>query len=923
MSAMILATKLHIPQPRPGFVSRPHLIARLQDGLAAGHKLTLISASAGFGKTTLLSEWIGGFHSRTGSSHHQAGIRYPQACWVSLDEADSDLSRFLVYLIAALRTIQPGFGESALAALQTPQPPPSESLLAILLNEISELPGKYILVLDDYHLLDSAAVDAALDFVLDHLPAQLHLVLASREDPPLPLARLRARNQMTELRAADLRFSASEASDFLKRVMGLALSTEEIASLEARTEGWIAGLQLAALSMREHDDIAGFIQSFTGSHRFVLDYLLEEVLRHQPQDVQEFLLRTSILDRMCAPLCDAVLGASKVSSDFLESLERGNLFLVPLDNERCWYRYHHLFSDFLRQRLSQKYDRQEITHTHIRASEYFEQYGDLAESFRHAISAGDLERAARLAEVAWQGMDGTFQTAAWLGWVKQIPERMLLVRPVLLAQTGWSHMDAGNTEESEANLKNAESCLERPLEELVVVEKEQFRTLPARIAMARAYNALVQNLFDDAIKFVEMAQSMAPPDDAFLQAQASSILSGTHWASGNLDSAYALMNHWVNAAQQAGNLVFAVVSSFAKADILTAQGRLGKAMQVYEDALELASAHGLENFTAHHHLGLGLLYHEIGRDEYARQYIQKSFELEGNSSLVDWAYRKSLALGRLKESEGDWPGVLEALDNARRFYVRTPLPNLRPVEAMRACIYLKQGDVPKAQAWARQSGLLLSQVPDYFREFEYLTLVRVGLAESLDEQSLADIDNVLACLLEKAESQNRFFSQMEILMTQALVNRARRDSTGAQQALRRVLHIAQPEGYLRFFVTEGEIARLLIADYRLQIVKSGQAKPDSSLGYVEKILAVFPQLGNVPIQKSKTQNFTSEMAEALSERELEVLRLVAQGLSNHDISQNLFVAISTVKGHNQRIFAKLQVSSRTEAVARAHALGLL
>jgi LuxR family maltose regulon positive regulatory protein len=393
VSTPILATKLYAPQPQQGVISRPRLIERLNQGLH--RKLTLISASAGFGKTTLLGEWI-------------AGCGRP-AAWLSLDERDSDSTRFLAYLLAALQTVEADIEEGVLGALQSPQPPPTESILTALLNEIAAVEEDFVLVLDDYHVVDAKPIDDALAFLLEHLPPRMHLVIATREDPQLPLARLRARGQMAELRVADLRFTPSEAAEFLRGVMGLDLSVEDIAALETRTEGWIAGLQLAAISMRGHKDAASFIESFTGSHRFVLDYLVEEVLGQQPESIQTFLLRTSILERLCGPLCDAVLqGPSASGQETLEYLERANMFLIPLDNERRWYRYHHLFAELLRQRLqgsAASLTEDEVAELHVRASRWYEDNGLESEAIHHALIAQDFERAASLIELSWRAMD--------------------------------------------------------------------------------------------------------------------------------------------------------------------------------------------------------------------------------------------------------------------------------------------------------------------------------------------------------------------------------------------------------------------------------------------------------------------------------------------------------------------------------------
>lgn len=899
MSAPILATKLYAPPPRPRLVFRPRLIDQLNEGLRSSRKLTLISAPAGFGKTTLVSEWI--------------TVCGRPTAWLSLDEGDNEPTQFLTYLVVALQTIVPNIGAEVLGALQSPQPPPIKLILTALINEITNVPNNlstgsgqgFILVLDDYHIIDSKPVDNALTFLLEHLPSKMHLVISTREDPHLPLSRLRVRGQLTELRAADLRFTPSEASEFLNQVMGLHLSAEDVAALEKRTEGWVAGLQLAALSMQGKVDASEFIRSFSGANQFVLDYLLEEVLQRQPQHVQGFLLRTSILNRLNSSLCDA-LNESTSAQETLEQLERGNLFVISLDDERSWYRYHHLFRDLLRQRLSQKHRKEEIASMHIRASEWFEQNGEIGEAFQHAMSAADFNRAAGLAETAWLAMDESFQTGTWLGWVNQLPLSVRRVRPVLLTQVGWSYMDAGNVMLSESSLRDAEASLKRPLAEMVIVEKEQFRTLPARIAFARAYNAQTQNRFDDVVRYVETALDIIPHEDQYMQAQASSILSTTYWASGELDKSFELMSNWVNAAQQAGNIAFAVAASFGKADILIAQGRLRDAMQVYQTALSLAAEHGAEQHTAHHHLGLGLLHHEMGEDEPAAQHLQKAFELGRQTTIVDWRYRKSLAQAHLKESEGDLRSALELLNDAQRFYVRTPIPNLRPVEAMQARIHIKQNHLNKAQAWAHQSGLSLQDTPIFLNEFGHLTLARIVLAENQNDQHFQTMLQMLESLLKQAESQNRLRSRIDILITQALAFSAK-DSAKALAALEQALTLAEPEGYLRLFVDEGKPMAELLSKFKSSRLQQ----------YANRILAALtPSI--------HPSSFSIQpLIDPLSDRELEVLRLIAQGLSNQEITQKLVVALSTVKGHNLRIFAKLQAKSRTEAVARARELGLL
>jgi len=905
MSVQILATKLYIPPPRPGFVPRPRLIERLNEG--RGRKLTLVSAPAGFGKTTLVGEWI---------SHPALPVEQGssmRAAWLSLDEDDGDPARFLAYLVAALQTIDAELGKGVLAALRSPQPPPAETLLTGLVNEIAALPEHFVLVLDDYHQVDSEAVDRALTFLLEHLPPQMHLVIAGREDPPLPLARLRARGQLAELRAADLRFTPAEAAEFLNRAMGLNLSEGDVAALEARTEGWIAGLQLAALALQApapgpgQEDAAGFIQSFTGSHRFVLDYLLEEVLQRQPALIQAFLLRTSILDRLCGSLCDAILRDADVSGqETLEALERANLFIVPLDGERRWYRYHHLFGDLLRERLGRPPGFAEL---HLRASRWHAEHGDLGTAFHHAHTAGDFLRAAELAEAAWQGMDESFQTAAWRGWVGKLPEEVIRARPVLCTQLGWAFMDAGDPGASESRLRDAERCLERSAD----------ASLPGRIAMARAYNAQVQGDLPATVKYAELALRLLPADDFLRRAQATVTLEFTHWVSGDLEAAGQSIIHWMESMQRAGNLVYVVASGFALADIRAGQGRLRDAEQAYRDALALAAAQGAEaeGITAHHHLGLAMLAHERGDDETRAQCLEKARQLGEQTTLVDWPYRRNLAQAQLKEAEGDLEAALTLLAEAKRVYVKNPVPDLRPIAALQARVHLRQGRLDKARAWAKERGLRAGDEASYLREFELLTFARVLIAG----RSFSGVDELLERLLEAADEQARLGSVLEILVTQALAHEVQGSRSRALAALERALTLAEPEGYVRLFAGEGEPMRRLLTDLRASIEKQSQGRAHPLAAYMDRLLAAFAP--PTAASQSAIGNRQSAMIEPLSERELEVLRLIAQGLSNGEISRRLSLALSTVKGHNLRIFGKLQAQNRTEAVARARELGLL
>jgi len=580
MSTPTLATKLYIPLPRPKVVLRPHLIERLNEGLhqnqGFGRKLTLISAPAGFGKTTLVSEWV-------------AGCGRPIA-WLSLDDGDNDPTRFLTYLVAALQTLAlskveglaPSVGAGVLAALQSPQPPPSEALLTALINEIATIRESFVLVLDDYHLIEAKPVDDALAFLVEHLPPQMHLVIATREDPQLPLARLRARGQLTELRAADLRFTPAEAADFLSQVMGLSLTAENIAALETRTEGWIAGLQLAAISMRGHQDVTSFIKSFTGSHHFVLDYLVEEVLQQQTESVQTFLLRTSILDRMCGPLCDAVLGSPAASGqEILEYLERANLFSVPLDSERHWYRYHHLFGDLLRQRLGQSLTLGEIAEYHIRASQWYEDNGLGFEAFRHATAANDVERAERLME--GKGIPLHFRGAvnAILAWLASLPKSVLDARPLLWVRSATMALTAGQTTGVEEKLQAAEDALKN------ADLDPQTRDLIGQIACARATLAVTRYQPEAMIIQAHRALDYLLPENLRFRFTANWALSTAYQLQGDRAAASRALSEALSISQTSASTFSTILAITHLGRLQELANQLYRAAETYRRVLQM------------------------------------------------------------------------------------------------------------------------------------------------------------------------------------------------------------------------------------------------------------------------------------------------------------------------------------------------
>jgi LuxR family maltose regulon positive regulatory protein len=915
VSTSILATKLYIPPPRPKVVLRPRLIERLNEGISSGCKLTLISASAGFGKTTLVSEWLVGCDQKV--------------AWLSLDEGDNDPTRFLTYLVAALQTIAPNIGKGVLAILQSPQPPPTELILTTLLNDITTISDSFILVFDDYHLIDAKSVDNALTFLIEHLPPKMHLVITTREDPHLPLARLRARGQCTELRAADLRFTPAEAAEFLNRVMGLDLSAEDITALESRTEGWIAGLQLAALSVQGREDIASFIQAFTGSHRFVLDYLVEEVLQHQPEHIRSFLLQTAILDRLCAPLCNAVTERED-GKEILEILERNNLFLIPLDDKRQWYRYHHLFADVLKTHLMEAQPEQ-VSSLHQQASAWYEQNGFPPDAIHHALAAKDFERAAGLIELARSAMALSFQSSTWLNWVKALPDVLIRARPVLSVGYAWALLDGGELEASEARLQAAERWLDAPTDQMVVVDQEQFRSLPASIATARAYRSLALGDVPCAIKYAQQALELTPDDDQTRHNQATSLLWLAQYTSGDLQAAERSLADFHTNLRKTGDILTMIGITFLLADIRVALGHLHEAESSYQQTLRLATGQGepVPLGTADLYRGLGELTVERGDLEAAAQYLLTSQKLGERTTTTDWPHRLCVSQARLKEAQGDLDGALALLDEAERVIIRVPLPDVRPVAALKARVWLKQGRLAEALRWAREQGLTVDDDILYTREFEHITLARVLIAASKSDREAGTLDEatrLLGRLLQAAEAGRRMGSVIEILLLQALAFQAQDNLPHALAPLERALTLAEPEGYVRIFVDEGEAMRLLIE-------KQSRNRDHPLSAYVDKLLATFTQpaaaLKSAIIhQKSDTiepevRPAKNMLVEPLSERELEVLKLLRSELSGPEIAKHLIVSLHTLRTHTNNIYNKLGVNTRRAAVRRAEELDLL
>ncbi|GAB4508289.1 MAG: LuxR C-terminal-related transcriptional regulator [Anaerolineae bacterium] len=898
MSIPILATKLHIPLPRPDLVQRPRLMTHLNAGLH--RKLTLVSAPAGFGKTTLLSTWLA-------ESGHPAA-------WLSLEAGDSDPVQFLTYMVAALQTADGSIGQTVLDALHTSQPPTLDALLTPLLNDLAALPDRLVLVLDDYHVIESNEVDQALAFLLEHLPPQLHMVIATREDPQLPLARLRVRNQLTECRVGDLRFTTDEAADFLNQVMGLHLLAADVAALERRTEGWIAGLQLAALSMQGRADSTAFIDMFTGSHRFVVDYLVEEVLRRQPEPIRRFLLHTSILERLNGALCDAVTEGHG-SQKMLETLERGNLFVVPLDSTRDWYRYHHLFAEALRNYVLHEQP-ETVPALHRRASIWYTENDFPHDAIRHALASGDFQHAADLIERVWPPMDEYYQSGTWMGWAKMLPGEVVLNRPILCVGYGRSLLYTGELEAAELWLQAAERWLNTPAEarhSMRVADEVQFEMLPAAIQCARAYRALAEGDFAASLHYTQRALEVVIESDELSRIQAIVLSATAYLANGDLARADQTLSDFTAQMQSRGRMTDAIELVYVIGDIRTTCGQLRRAYRAYEHAFQLVADLGNPLLISVEDLyrGVAELYREWGQFDTAEDHLLAAEELsEQNIRRPGWQHRLCMTWARLKVSQGEMEAALALLDEAQQHTTRLPLPLVQPAAAAKARIWIAQGKLDAAQAWALQYEITPEGNITYLREYEFITLARLLIARSQQSGAVEGMQvalRLLARLLEAAEEGGKMGSAIEILILQALAYDAQGDRPGALVPLQRALTLAEPEGYLRLFVDEGAPMAVLLAEAFRQNIR-----PE----YTRRLLAGFT---TSPVKAAAVQ----PLIEPLSERELDVLRLLNTDLNGPDIARQLMVSLNTMRTHTKNIYSKLGINSRRAAVRRAEELGLL
>lgn len=895
----LLATKLYVPPTRPGLVSRPRLLERLGEGPSA--RLILISAPAGFGKTTLVTEWLADEKLR--------------AAWISLDQGDNDLARFFGYVIAALQTTVPEIGRTAQGLLHGPQVPPVESILTLLVNELCTLPGRLVLVFDDYQAIDAPLVHTAVSFLLDSLPPQVQIVIATRVDPPLPLARLRSRGLLVEIRAEDLRFSRQEAATFLNQGMGLCLSAPDIARLEDRTEGWIAGLQMAALFLqgRQSDEASNLIQAFSGSYHYILDYLMEEVLSRQPEQVQAFLVQTSILERLSGPLCDALTGQTGGQAT-LEQLDKANLFLVPLDHECRWYRYHHLFADLLRARLQQSQPDLNAP-LHLRAAEWYERQGLVSEAVTHALAARDFERATRLVDHSVESLFARGEFTTVLAWIDALPRELARSRPWLCIHHAWVLMYSGQLDDAESLLQNAEQqILSSPL-------TPGARDMLGNIAITRADIAEICGDVRRTIQLACLAREHLSPNN-LASGHVGMVLGLAYLMGGSPTLAYDAFSDAKKLSESSGN-VFGVVRSLCYlAQTCKIQGRLNRAADLYKQALHLAAEHG-ERFRLMGpiSLGLGDLAYEWNDLESARRHV-----LEGIEHYQRWGSPNARAgayatLAGVLQALGDTDGASDALDKAEQVILqsRVHLDTSSLIESRRVRLWLAQGNLKAADRWltSKQGEVGGNAGTDLIRELQQMTQARVLIAQDKS----AEAAGLLTGLAEVAESSGRIGRLIEILVLQALaeahrhdLSRRRGDTAPDLTALRKCLLLAEPEGYLRVFLDGGTpIAALL-----RRLATQGVA-PD----YVRSLLTAFEACWAWDSSDKTGLLRPVPLIEPLSARELEVLQLVADGLTNQEIAERLTVVVGTVKAHVHHIYGKLDATSRAQAIAHARELKLV
>jgi LuxR family maltose regulon positive regulatory protein len=918
----LIRTKLHLPFARSELVPRPRLQARITAGLHG--PLTLITAPAGFGKTTLVTSCI-------------AGCGMPVA-WLSLDKNDNRAGRFLNYLVAALQEADHTIGSEAAQLMTAAQQVPPETILTSLINDLDATGKPIALVLDDYQFISSQAIHDGMVFLLEHCPRTFHLVIASRSDPPLPLARLRARGQTVELRAAELSFTEPEAAQFLNDIMGLRLDAGSVTVLKDRTEGWIAGLQMAALalqgapSMRNREDVPGFIEGFSGTNRYILDYLLEEVLAVQSPEIQHFLLYTSVLERLSAPLCDAVLannaGAKRESDDrsagseslftgqsaaILAYLERTNLFLVPLDDERIWYRYHHLFADLLRARLHES-EPGRVARLLSRAAAWCEQEGQVADAVGYALTAEDYQRAAALIARNWHHTVNKGEIETVWSWLEALPEDVVRNSALLGLAYCWVLWFRGRIGAIEPHLANAENALSKQAEELGA-DDEAFADLPAHLAVLRSIVARYNNDFGTAITFAERALHLAPEnlplqDNAQLRTVIFMALASAHEGAGDLEQAvdaFAKTIHWsrlgANAAGVTGMTHWLI-------GILWLLGRLRAADESCREALGYLQERGMARLpvTGILHLRMSEVYLERNDLEAAEAHLARGIELGKWSGRFDAILNAAPALARLRQARGDTNGALAAVGEAQAAWGESTSPLSKGgLLALRTKILIRQGALTEAARCVEEAVHLAGQDRGQAGEKVALAASRVMLAQSKPDEAITGLTRSLAA----AEASDRFGVALELCILRSLTLMRQGDIQGAKADLEHALTLAEPEDYVRIFVDEGQPMQMLLAQWL------AQADTGPLHDYVIHLLSHFEAEPQAVAAAQGKDSPTGNLVEPLSPRELEILQLIAQGKTNKEIARQLIISPGTVKAHTASIYRKLDVANRTEAVARA------